>query len=663
MKRVYRFAWLTILLTILPPGFVSAQMKLMHIPAADPAAGGESGTFPKGLLLSGGKTMHGTFQCNDTQGGMWGIYLNQGFIQQSTNNVYANGLYLHVQGNNFYTRNNQGLVSASGDEVQIGPWDHQQLRVYRRVKIFKKEGIARFMDVYHNTGPAKRVDIRMQTYLNYGISSLLTNDGKNSFSEKSFAFVTTTNNNPQIPGTLHVVCGPRSKLRPSVTQQGNRFDVNYNFTIPAGGTMVLVDFEAQRVSGDKLMSLMKNFKPQKFLKDLPVRVRRLIANVGAVGGPEDMDLDRHESLDRVVLRDGQEYLGTVSLPKFRMTTARGDLELPSERVVGMVAWGAAEGQMRALLTDGQIVTGDVGEQTLPVEIPTVGKQVIPLADIQAWSYRVSKERPDELTDQGPYLRLRTGDRLRFQPESVSLALQTRDGVVTLAPADLQDVLLDNPEHNLHRVRFRNGSELSGLLLPESIEPELNLGAKQTLPRELLERFEYAAEEIPDAEKLPTLTLADGDVLRGRFDGKEILLKGKYGQMTLQSDNIRELTSIPERTGWFRATLWNGSIVQGRLETPRLTFRLQPGPAVELTTARIASFDQPNVLPPQEIIQGVAELVVQLGAESYQDRKTAQEKLIQMGPGIAPILKKHLNHKDPEIRQRIRDILDQITAVG
>jgi hypothetical protein len=35
----------------------------------------------------------------------------------------------------------------------------------------------------------------------------------------------------------------------------------------------------------------------------------------------------------------------------------------------------------------------------------------------------------------------------------------------------------------------------------------------------------------------------------------------------------------------------------------------------------------------------------------------------MGPGIVPILKKHLDNKDPEVRQRIRDILDQLTAVG
>ncbi|MBN1943761.1 MAG: hypothetical protein JW849_10755 [Phycisphaerae bacterium] len=649
MKRVPFFILLAVLFTAAPFWACPARAQ---------------GKLPDDLLLpADGRRMQGMFRLSDEKGGTWGIHLQCGFIQESTGNVYGSGMYLHLQGNNFYAQSNQGLLNKAGNEVQIGPWNQMDLVVYRRIKIFKKEGLARWLEIIHNPGAAKRVSVLLRTHMNYGIQSLTTSSGKGSFTDKDFAFVTTCPN-PTAAATLHVVCGPMSKLRPRVLQQGNRYDVTYDLSLPAGGTVVLAGFEAQRPSAAKLQPMMKKFRPRRYLRDLPMAVRRLIANVRASGGPDDMELDREEHADRVILRDGQEFLGTIAKqPAFRVATARGELTLPAERVVGMIAWGAEPGRLRTLLTDGQIVTGTLGEQTIPIDIATVGRQVIPLRDVRAWSYRISKRRPDETPFDGPYLRLRTGDRLAFAADSVPFRLQTRNGVVDLDPAAMLSIQLDNAKHNLHRAVFRNGSELSGLLLPEAVEPKLQLGGKQTIPRDLLTCVEYAQEEDADSQDLPKLVLADGDVLRGQFDQAKLTLKGKYGQMTLQPGNIRTLQPIPDRTSWFRATLWNGSTVQGLLETPRLRFRVQPGPAVEISPARIASFDQPNVLPPTNVIHNVAELVVQLGSESYKDRKAAQEKLIQMGPGIVPILKKHLDDKDPEIRQRVRDILDELTAVG
>jgi hypothetical protein len=53
---------------------------------------------------------------------------------------------------------------------------------------------------------------------------------------------------------------------------------------------------------------------------------------------------------------------------------------------------------------------------------------------------------------------------------------------------------------------------------------------------------------------------------------------------------------------------------------------------------------------------VYKLIAQLGSETYSDRKDAQEQLQRMGPTIVPILKKHAKSKDPEIRQRIEQLL-------
>lgn len=651
MKRTDFFApVLTVLLT------------LSAVLANTPATWAQA-KLPKDVLLPAGKNMQGMFTVNDSKGGIWGINLNHGFIQQSTNNVYSNGLYLYVQGNNFYVPNNRGTLNKAGDEVQVGPWNHQGIVVYRRIRVFKKDGVARWLDIYHNPGPKKRINIRLRTHMNYGIGSLRTSSGKGTFTDKDFAFI-TTGAHGNAPATLHVVCGPKSKLRPRVQQRrgNNRYEVHYDLDLPAGGTAILVSFEAQDRSVANLRKMMKGFKPRKYLRDLPSKVRKRIANARPGGGLDDLELDREDHADRVVLQDGQELLGTIETTSFRLATRFGEITLPAERVVGMVAWGTDPGRLRALLTDGQIITGTLGDQTLRLTIPAVGVQTIPFADIRNWSYRLSKQRPDELRFRGPYLHLRTGDRLSFAPESVRFQLQTRDGVVDLDGPALQEIRLDNPKHGLHRAVFRNESELAGLLLPKAIEPKLQLGQKQTIPRNLLLAVEYATE-TDENQPLSQLVLANGDVLRGQLDEKTLTLKGKYGMMTLQPNNIRTLRSIPNRTGWMEVKLWNGSTVQGRLEAKTLRFQLLPGPTVNVATARITSFDQPTALPPANIIRDVTDLVVQLGAESYKDRKDAQDKLLKIGPAVVPILKKHLKNKDPEIRQRIKDILEQLGAVG
>lgn len=74
------------------------------------------------------------------------------------------------------------------------------------------------------------------------------------------------------------------------------------------------------------------------------------------------------------------------------------------------------------------------------------------------------------------------------------------------------------------------------------------------------------------------------------------------------------------------------------------------------STQIASINRATADPPAEMLEKVEKLIAQLGAESYVDREKAQKELIAMGKSIAPILKKHLNNRDPEIRQRLEEII-------
>ena len=86
-----------------------------------------------------------------------------------------------------------------------------------------------------------------------------------------------------------------------------------------------------------------------------------------------------------------------------------------------------------------------------------------------------------------------------------------------------------------------------------------------------------------------------------------------------------------------------------------------GPTVTLKAAGIASIARPSADPPEEITRKVVALISQLGAESYRNREAATKELVKMGKGIVPLLKKHAKSPDPEVRQRIEDILRQLEA--
>jgi len=64
--------------------------------------------------------------------------------------------------------------------------------------------------------------------------------------------------------------------------------------------------------------------------------------------------------------------------------------------------------------------------------------------------------------------------------------------------------------------------------------------------------------------------------------------------------------------------------------------------------------EPSETPADEA--RIAELIEQMGDDRYAVREAAQEKLVALGPESVPALQRHRNHKDPEVRLRVREII-------
>ena len=103
-----------------------------------------------------------------------------------------------------------------------------------------------------------------------------------------------------------------------------------------------------------------------------------------------------------------------------------------------------------------------------------------------------------------------------------------------------------------------------------------------------------------------------------------------------------------------ATMWEGSILRGQLVQPALGFAIVPdGPAVKLPVAEVASIVRATALPPAEVVKKVEELIKQLGSDESIKRDEVIRALIRMGAAARPILGRHLQNSDAEVRGRLR----------
>jgi hypothetical protein len=168
-----------------------------------------------------------------------------------------------------------------------------------------------------------------------------------------------------------------------------------------------------------------------------------------------------------------------------------------------------------------------------------------------------------------------------------------------------------------------------------------------------------AAETNEPGDLTRLLLSNEDELFGRLADESYTLETDFGTVPVKPPNVRSMAFDPSRPGRVAVTLWDGeTTLRGRLKAESLRFAVEPGRQLRVHVGQIAALWCPSPLPPVEVVQQVRKHVARLSAASYQDRKEAQEALVRMGKCIAPLLRKYLKDNDPEVRQRIRVILEQ-----
>ena len=627
-------------------------------PVGNPAGGAGVSNEKAGLHIPRGRRVNFNTYLNDGAGFRWDIqyHLN---IGQGMNHAYSGGLYCQINNSNV-SSNGNGWMNADGDEIEIGPWSRDgNIQIYRRCKVYKDQGLARWMDIFVNpSGSARTVPVRIYTCTSSSIVQTTTSSGGAAFSAKDWAFITTPDHGR--PSLLHVVCGPKSKVRPDVRISGNTIYANYNITVPARGTAVLCYFEAQGHSAAELKKRLSKLRIHKLLSDLSPEVRKLIVNFRSRSFLQDIELERSGAADAVLLKNGDAIFGRITNEKFTIEAFYGTLELPAEKVIGFAAAAGREDITRAVLVGGQVVSGKLISGPVKFSLPTGGELEIPFSRLRQCTYQVSKDKPNEFSLNDPLILLRTGDRLAFDPSLLECSFMTRHGEVKLEGKDLMEVQLLHEEGGVHRATFLNGSTLAGMLGPERIVLPTRLGPQLDISRDMILAVRFA-QETTENPSLACVRLSNEDTLFGRLADEAYNVTMEFGKVQVKPVNIVAMAFEPRDPRRVMIKLWDGSVLRGQLRQKTLRFTLDPGPSLDLHVGQIVGLACPEALPPENIVKQVEKYVGMLSATSFKDREEAQAALLRMGKVIVPLLKKHVNDTDPEVRQRISAILEKLGA--
>lgn len=620
---------------------------VVRIPAAESVASG-----PWHLHPQSGQAL--PFRISDGEGFPWHIH-QYGFEQTGKNSVFNHCMYLYVEGSNFGWNQNTARVSRDGREIEVGPYDRNSIRYYRRIRVFKDRGLARWVDLCENTTDRPMVaHLRYRTSMRSGIRSIQFRSLPGR--EDKIAMVTTSHNSHH-PAVMHLISGPGAACSPSnLKASASRSDLQweYRYQIPPGRTIAFCHFVAQDDDASGLKAKMNYLIPRRYLRDLPTSLREAIVNLNVDRTPATMLL-RDNRHDVVVPLEGKKVLGKLKIEQVVLDTVFGRIMLPSRRVLGMRRLSRELDFVQVVLSDGQALVGRLQATEIPFEPATGGVQSYPISRLAQWSFRLGDQKPAQPEFQGPLVLLDTGDRLRLDPESLSLRMRTAEAMLDLDPSVLHRLLLGAEAENAHEAVFSNGSNLKGLVLGPTFKARLDLGHDLAIPLTKVDRVLFT-QVVRRNPLLTRITLDDGSDLFVRIDPEPLRLRTDFGEASIRPGSIQHMLSLTQQR--VLVTIWNGSVFRGQIDNAKLAARIEPGPDLHLNLDRIVRLHRNTALPPDDIVRKVRHLVRRLDAPSYRKRQQATEELKQMGEGIAALLREHLAEAAQlEVRYRLQEILE------
>lgn len=530
----------------------------------------------------------------DGDGKQWDLNAH-GAVSDGTNDAYDGGMMLQVNGNTFQDTDNKAHKLPGREEIVLGPWNYQdKLEVYRQIYVDGQRGYCRWIDLFTNPTD-KEITVKVQYQTNHGGSADAVTQADPKKPDNRGMVVAESNPSNNRPAVLHLwgMSGYEQALTPR--RDGDNLYLWMHLKIPAGETVGLCLFNAQRDSSSQARELLNTFNIPAAIADLDPTVREVLINVGGsfVALPGKV-LNRPTGLDRIALADGTRLDGTITNKTFSLRTSFGKVLLPAGHV--LAGQSIRNGQaVRLALHDGQIVDGTC-EEPLDITLPDGTSRSLPWWKIASISYRLGPPRPDEVTPARPMVVLRDGQRWAPNPLPAAWTLQSNLGKLTLPSQQIAAIRLATEPGQLQQVTLRNGSRISGLLSRRTLPAQL--GQADEVPLDLLSEIRLAEVDRSAPSAPSALTLLGGDVIRGQIELQALPCIIDGAKQTITMTEIKSLRRI-DTTARFILTDISGRTRTVILHTDTLPLSVGPDLTFPLPVGRLQSITLPAPKKPAD----------------------------------------------------------------
>jgi hypothetical protein len=607
------------------------------------------------------------WQVMDGGNNHWNIYRN-GYIQYGGHYIYSGGMKLELWNSSLNQNHYEAQINKHAQEAQFGPWKRNNCVVYRRVRVYREIGLARWLEIVRNPTD-KDIDVRLEikTSLYGSMREKKWSNGSENFRKDDWWVATRTHNyrNNDKIWSLHIFRDPSSKLCPSISVSGD--DINYTYTkvtVPAGQTIVFCHFEAQGERKDIKKMLATDFRPYKLLQDLPASARGRIVNFPPTFSFAGITVRRRQDVDTIELADGKNTIrhGTLRSAAMTMETSLGSFTVPGEQIVCGEVSDSNDVPDTLILGDGQVLTGRLADDALLFEpIDSNDPSPVALREMRAFSFAASEKRPMEIGFDGPYLVVEGGSRLAFDNERFRLQFLSRFGSHSLKPADIARVRFTGHGAICHRVQLINGSLLAGIIRDPAIRVDLRLGRTASIPRHQLTDLSFA-EHLDPNPFLTRVELTNDDVLHGQLIDKSYGLRSAFGKLHLTPGTVKEMTFASKHLGAANITTWEGTQLRGVLTRQTIRLKLTENISVDLAPSQCRSITRAQPLPPDEVLASVNATLGRI--RSTEDFDARVGELRKIGAGIVPLIRRKLRKRmHPSLRERYRELVSEFTDDG
>lgn len=636
----------------------------------------------------GGATVNLPHVVPGGDGQQWMIQRGGWLQQQGNMPVFAQAAMLNINGAGPQGNANRATQDKQSGELVIDGLQIGGLALTRRVLINREENYVRYIDVLRNRGGGEQViNLTLQTSLNFGVNggNVVADPKKAS---ANLGWVAATGAGPVV---AEVWAGRGAKVTPDVNwQPGNSFvQAVYRLPIPADGQAAIMHLHALVPGEEAGEQFTLGIRESKLLANVPADVRKAIVNF-RVGGSfmGDVEILRGDALDVVELRTGDQLRGTLRAPSYAIKSTFGRIELPAERVVGVVNTGAFRQRQLLVTGEGEMIGGTLQAESVAIQLSSGQTTSVPLSQVARVGYRKRPGEPEELAATRAMLWLRTGDRLGVDPPAEAIPVLTRFGSIRVPPEKLASADLRSTDSAVHVLTLTDGSRFGGLVQAEQLNLKLAAtGQPVTVPVSWIAALQLAtptgdddgaaaapeAVEGGNAESEARLSLAGGDVLAGPIVG-QVQLDTLFDTLTINADEVVRLAPVdadpsagpPGGSGGaggdVQVTLWDQTVVSGQLRDGSVRCSLAGG-AIEVTVPLplVESYEQPNPRPSEAMVGRIRDLVGSLSADDFSVREQAEQQLVSLGRVVAPLLKEWRDAQPLEAQQRIDTILKQVQA--